>query len=81
MDDTTVIVSDKDEMTELINLVKIVSEKLRLLCVMEDESSCDLVVDWTKCLLISKIFSKYKKFSSFVYLESTVEEDDGPMQE
>ena len=51
--DTTLIASDEEEMKELVNLVKIASEKLGL-CINASKMKV-MMVDWAKCLPFSQL--------------------------
>ena len=73
-DDTTLIASDKEEMAEHVNLVKIASEKLWL-CINALKTKVT-VEDQAKRLLVSIALSKYKKVNAFVYLGFIIEADE-----
>ena len=72
-DDTTLIASDEEEMAELVNLVKIASEKLGL--GINASKTKIMVVDQAKCLSASTALSEYDKINAFVYLGSIIETD------
>ena len=61
---TTLIASDEEEMAELVNLVKIASEKLGL-CINASKMKV-MAVDWAKYLSVSTILSEYEKVNAFV---------------
>ena len=60
-------------MAELVNLVKMASEKLGL-CINASKTKV-IVVHWAKSLPVSTALSEYEKDYAFVYLGSIIEAD------
>ena len=62
-------------MAELVNLEKIVSEKLELR--INASKMKVMVVDQAKSLPVSTTVSKYEKVNAFIYFSSIIETDEG----
>ena len=68
-DHTALIALDEEEIPELINLVKITSEKLGLR--INASKMKVMVIGWAKFLLVPTALSKYKKINVFIQAHSS----------
>ena len=73
------IALDEEEMAELVNLVKMVSEKLGLR--INASKMKAMLVDRAKYLPVSTALNKYEKVNAFVYLGFIIEADGGSLAE
>ncbi len=78
-DDTTLIAADEEEMAEMIDRVKTVSERLGLR--INTAKTKVMVIDRAQSLPDSTALGEYEKVNTFVYLGSTVDANGGSSAE